>query len=85
MSRKMKAAEFTYFGSDESKNRVVRFYRQNGYYVCEVEGVPALRVQHPSYERVKAAFEGWWQMSFKDWGASDIDWGDMLPSAEEGA
>jgi hypothetical protein len=79
----MKAAEFTYFGSDESKNRVVRFYRQNGYYVCEIEGMPSLKIVHPSYERVRSAFLGWYEMSFKDWGSSDIDWGDMQPPREE--
>lgn len=74
----MKAATFTYYGSTEDKNRVVRFYRnQHGSYVCEIEGMSALTIMHPSYDRVKAAFEGWHQMSLKNWGASDIDWGDM--------
>jgi len=84
--RTMKAAQFVYYGSDESKNRTVRFYKNlNGMYSCGIEGLPALTITHPSYARVKAAFEGWWQLSQKDWGASDIDWGDMLPSVGEEA
>ena len=74
----MKGAQFTAYGETEDKNRVVRFFKRDGMYVCEVEGLPALTVVHPSYERVKAAFEGCYQMAFKDWGPSDIDWGDML-------
>ena len=75
-----KAASFVYYGETEDKNRVVRFSRNRyGSYTCELEGMPVLTITHPSYERVKAAFEGWYQMSFKDWGASDIDWGDMMP------
>jgi len=67
------AARFTYFGSDETKNREVRFYRRSdGMYVCEIEDMPALKIIHPSRERVRAAFEGWYQMSMKDWGASEI-------------
>ena len=74
----MKAATFIYQGETEDKNREVRFYKnQRGMYVCEIEGMPALTIIHPSYERVKAAFEGWYQMAFKDWGPSEIDWGDM--------
>ena len=74
----MKAASFTYYGSTEDKNRVVRFYKNKyGSYTCSVEGTSALTITHPSYERVRAAFEGWYVFSSKDWGASDIDWGDM--------
>lgn len=86
MSRKglTKAATFTSYGSTEDKNKVVRFYKNKyGSYTCEVEGIPALTITHPSYERVKAAFEGWYQMSFKDWGASDIDWGSMAHNGGE--
>ena len=79
----MKAATFVYYGADESKNRIVRFFKRDGYYVCEVEGMPSLTISHPSCERVKAAFEGWYQMSFKDWGASEIEWGDMSFSEKE--
>lgn len=74
----MKAAQFVCHGSTEDKNRIVRFYKnQHGSYVCEVEGMPALTIIHPSYDRVKAAFEGWYQMSLRDLGAGDIDWGGM--------
>jgi len=69
----MNKARFTYLGSSEDKNREVQFYRRSdGMYVCEVEGYPTLKVVHPSKERVRAAFEGWYQMSIKDWGASEI-------------
>jgi len=75
----MKGAQFTAYGRTEDANRVVRFFKRNGMYVCEVEGVPSLTITHPSHERVKAAFDGWYQMSlYKDYGASDIEWGDML-------
>ena len=74
----MTQAKFTYYGSDESKNREVRFYRNpQGLYVCEAEGYPALKVTHPSKVRVKTAFQNWWEMAQKDWGASEIEWGDM--------
>ncbi len=78
-----KGASFTSYGSTEDKNRVVRFYKRDGRYVCEVEGIPALTIVHPSYDRVRAAFEGWYQMSIKDWGSSDIEWGDMIFSEKE--
>jgi len=73
----LKAATFVYHGQTEDKNRVVKFHKRNGMYVCEIEGMPSLTITHPSYERVLAAFEGWYQMAWKDWGPSDIDWGDM--------
>lgn len=69
----MSRARFTYLGRTEAENREVRFYRRpDRMYVCEVEGTPALKIIHPSRERVRAAFEGWWQMAQKDWGASEI-------------
>ena len=74
----MNKAHFTYFGRTEAENREVRFYRRpDGMYVCEVEGYPTLKVTHPSKERVRAAFDCWYQMSFKDWGASNIEWEDI--------
>ena len=67
------SASFTYFGRTEDQNREVRFYRRpDRMYVCEVEGLPALKIAHPSKERVRAAFDGWYEMSMKDWGASEI-------------
>lgn len=79
----MKAATFIYYGETEENNRTVRFCKRDGSYVCEVEGMPALMISHPSFERVRAAFNGWYQLAQKDFGASDIDWGDMT-SAEKG-
>jgi len=79
-----KAAQFVYYGASENEKRVVRFFKDNGMYKCTIEGMPALTITHPSYERVKAAFEGWYQMAFKDWGPSEIDWGDMQSRIEEG-
>ena len=73
----LKAATFTYQGETEDKNRIVKFYKRNGMYVCEMEGMPSLTITHPSYERVLEAFKGWYQMAQKDYGPSDIDWGDM--------
>ena len=71
-------AQFTYLGSDGSKSRLVKFYRNaQGLYVCDIEGYPALKIIHPSKERVKAAFLGYWEMSWKDWGASEITWNGM--------
>jgi len=78
------SAHFTYYGKTEDKNREVRFYkRPNGLYVCEVEGMPVLRITHPSKTRVMAAFKGWWEMSQKDWGASEIDWNEMATPEEQ--
>lgn len=73
-----KVASFTYYGSDKTKNRTIRFYKnRHSSYTCDVEGIPSLTITHPSKVRVRAAFEGWWQMAQKDWGASEIDWGDQ--------
>ena len=73
-----KVASFTYLGSDESNNRTVRFYKNRyGSYTCDIEGMPALTIVHPSKERVKAAFEGFWEMAWKDWGASEIEWNGL--------
>lgn len=71
------AATFTVYGRTEDTNRVVRFYKRDGVFVCDVEGMPALTVVHPSYKRVRAAFLGWYGIAQKDWGASDIDWAGM--------
>jgi len=80
----MTPAHFTYFGENETKNREVKFYRRpDGMFVTEVEGMPALKIAHPSKKRVMAAFKGWWEMAQKDWGASDIEWGDMATEAEQ--
>jgi len=79
----MKAAQFVYYGRTEDKNRIIRFHKSHGMYVCEVEGMPALVIRHPSYDRVRAAFEGWYQLALKDWGASEIEWNDMSPAEKE--
>ena len=73
----MKAATFVYYGESEDKNRAVRFFKDNGVYKCTIEGMSALTITHPSYDRVKAAFEGWYQLAFKDRRASEIEWNDM--------
>jgi len=77
-------AHFTYYGSTEAKSKEVKFYRRpNGLYVCEIEGMPALKVSHPSRIRVMAAFKGWHEMAIKDWGASEIEWDGMATSDEQ--
>ena len=74
----MRKASFIAYGRTEAENREVTFSRlPNGQYVVRVEGMPVLTVTHPSYERVKAAFEGYYQMSVKDYGPSELEWGDM--------
>lgn len=74
----MRRASFTYHGGPGREDRLVTFSkRHDGQYTVQIEGMPALTIIHPSYNRVKAAFEGFYQMSQKDYGATDIDWGDM--------
>lgn len=77
------SAKFTYYGKTEALNREVKFYqRSDKLYVCDIAGMPALRVLHPSRARVMAAFKAWWEMAQKDYGASEIDWGDMAAQEE---
>ena len=84
----MTKASFTYYGHNGlkyiglSKDRLVTFQKlSDGQYSVQIEGMPALTFTHRSYDRVKEAFEGFYGMAFKDWGASEIDWGDKeLPN-----
>jgi len=73
----MKSASFTYYGSSEDKNRTVRLIQNSaGSYTIDIEGMPALTQTTPSKMRAEEIFQGWWEMAWKDWGASDIDWSD---------
>lgn len=73
-----KVAKFTYYGSSPDKDRKVTFFKtDDNRYTCRIEGMHALTITHPSKERVREAFKGWWELSQKDWGASEIDWGDV--------
>ena len=68
-------AQFTYYGSTPSKNRVVQLQQDaKGTYVVSVEGYPSLTQRTNDFERAKSILEGWHEMSWKDWGASDIEW-----------
>jgi hypothetical protein len=71
-------ASFIAHGRTPVEDREVSFFRlPDGRYRVTVQGWPALTLTHPSYERVREAFQGFYEMSWKDWGPSDIDWGSM--------
>jgi len=72
-----KVASFTYYGETREKDRTVRLYQnREGTYTVDIEGLPALTQTTPSKDRAEQVFRGWREMSMKDWGASEIDWGD---------
>ena len=65
-------AQFTYYGSSPDKHKLVSIDYANGKYVVSVEGYPALTQRTADFEKAKGVLEGWHEMSFKDWGASEI-------------
>lgn len=73
----MKAARFTYYGESRDKDRVVRLYQnQFGTFTVDIQGMPALTKTVKDKDEAEDVFRGWREMSWKDWGASEIDWGD---------
>jgi len=71
----MKVASFTYYGETEDKDRIVSL-RQNrdGTFTVDIEGMPTLTQTVKDRDRAEEIFRGWWEMSMKDWGASEIVW-----------
>jgi len=67
-------AQFTYYGSSPDKHRVVSMDFDGEKYIVSVEGYPALTQRTTDFERAKGVLEGWHEMSWKDWGASEIIW-----------
>ena len=65
-------AQFTYYGSSLDKHRVVSMNFDGERYVVSVEGYPALTQRTADFDKAVGILEGWHEMSFKDWGASEI-------------
>ena len=75
LGKPKKSAHFWYHGDAPSKDRLVRLYQnQKGTYTVEVEGMPALTQTVTDEDKALAVFDGFWQMAWKDWGPSEIDW-----------
>ena len=72
----MRIAQFTYYGSTPDKGRIVSLDHVDGQYVVSVEGYPALTQTTNDFEKAKGVLEGWWEMSWKDWGASEIEYNE---------
>lgn len=71
----MKVASFTYYGETEDKNREVHLHRNpNGTYTIDIEGMPSLARTVSDKDEAEDILRGWWEMSQKDWGASEIIW-----------
>lgn len=73
----MKEAKFTYYGRTPETNKLVSLYKRGGRWICAMEGYPSLTRSHPSFEVARRAFADWYELAQKDFGASDIDWGDV--------
>ena len=76
----MREASFIYHGSSSDKDRRVTL-RQDNYpphyrdsFVVSVEGMPALTQTVRDEEKALAIFDGFYQMAWKDWGPSEINW-----------
>lgn len=75
-----KIASFTYYGSSPDKNRDVTLSVDNfppsyrDIYAVTVEGYPGLTKHTPNRDEAEEILRGWWEMSQKDWGASEIEW-----------
>ena len=70
-----KIAWFTHYGSDPSKSRQVQLsLGHGGTYTVTIEGYPDLTIHTPDRVKAESALRGWWEMSQKDWGASEIIW-----------
>jgi len=68
-------AYFTHLGDGQESGRLIRMYRNNrGTYTVDVEGYPALSQTVESLEKAEQILRGWWQLSLKDWGATEIEW-----------
>lgn len=82
----MKTASFNYmyYKHGLRAGRKVNFYRDSatGKYVASVEGYPALRITHPSRNRVLQAFVDYFNMAIKDWGTTDFEPGDYITQEE---
>lgn len=72
-----KVASFIYYGETEDKNRLVRLYQNpQGTYTVDIEGMPSLTQTVTDKTKAEGIFRGWRELSMKDWGASEIDWGE---------
>ena len=70
----MREVSFTYYGSSLGKDRKVTLRDIEGRFVISIEGMPALTQTVADEDKALAIFDGFYQMSWKDWGPSEIDW-----------
>lgn len=73
----MKVAGFTYYGGTTDKDREVRLrHNLDGTFTVDIEGMPVLTQTVKDRDRAEEIFRGWWEMSMKDWGSSEIKWNE---------
>jgi len=70
----MREASFIYHGSSPDKDRKVTLRETDGKFIISIEGMPALTQTVTDEDKALAIFDGFWQMAWKDWGPSEIDW-----------
>lgn len=80
----MKVASFLY-NEENGKGRKVRLYADAGGHkgiVVDVEEMPELTKVFTTPQVAVAHFAGLREMSTKDWGATEVDWGDYAEYAD---
>ena len=70
----MRVASFVYYGSTPDKHRLVTLRQSGNRYIVDIEGYPSLTQIYTNKEKAECALLGWWEMSQKDWGASEIEY-----------
>jgi len=78
------AATFVYRDGGDNSGRRVSLFQQprSKLWTITVEGFPSLTNTRHSASRAVESFAGWREMSLKDWGASEVDWGEYSHLAE---
>lgn len=68
-------AVFVAYGQDAMSDRTVRLNRNTMGYAVDVEGIPALTRTFPTAAKAVEYFAGLREMTIKDYGASEVEWG----------
>jgi len=69
-------ATFLYYSDTHGDDKPIHLYQmRDGRWKVRHVDYPELDSAHQSAIRAVEAFAGWREMSMKDWGASEVDWG----------
>lgn len=72
-----KPATYAYHGRSPKKGTLVKLRQLlDGRYVVEFDNHPELGCVPVSAAAAVGVFAGWRERAARDWGASDVDWGD---------